>query len=69
MPFLFNGVFSFFLMATRKALTVLLSALPMLRSLAEIQNCCQKEALDKLIALALTQRRCRPPKEQYSPLF
>lgn len=70
MPFHFKGVFSFFLMATRKALAVLPSASPILRSFTEIQNCRQKKALDKVTALASTQRCCcRPPEEQYSPLF
>lgn len=52
MPFHFKGVFSFFLMATRKALAVLPSASPILRSFTEIQNCRQKKALDKVTALA-----------------
>lgn len=57
-------------MATRKALAVPPSASAILRSFTEIQNCRQKKALDKVIALASTQRCCcRPPEEQCSPLF
>lgn len=62
-PFLFKAFFSFLKPHAKKKTLAVLSSADILRSFTEIQNCREKKALDKVIALALLA------KEQYSPLF